>query len=216
MLELAQEPESAESQIVDSFFLALMDGKGERAASALRQLRDLNGFSAVVKCVATLLTSPALLEGVCDRRLVLKKRTKGRSKKPPVECELDVLELGETKAFFGFVASGNTHQAGMALNNLDDLHGIQLKLFADLFDNSPELPEVFQWWFRFEAKSRGKPVNRLRSSATTSGWKRVLTDAFSKNAGKKEAGIHDVMVRTKTPRSTVMDWMDRLDIPAKK
>jgi hypothetical protein len=211
MVETEQEPESKESQVVDLFFEALMDGDEIQAASALRQLDSLDGFSIVTKCVACLLAWPFLQQGVVDRRLELKKRTKGRPKKVQDGSELDNLGLGEATAFFGLIAAGKAYEAGKALDLLEGLHGVQLKIFADLFDNNPGLPEAFSWRFKFAAEGPGKPVSRLRNAAKDFGWRRVLTDAFA-NPGKKEAGIHDVMTRTKRPRSTVMDTMTRLEI----
>jgi hypothetical protein len=64
MVETEQEPESAESRIVDLFFDALMDGDEATAAYKLRQLENLDGFSIVTKCVACLLACPLYFLGL--------------------------------------------------------------------------------------------------------------------------------------------------------
>jgi hypothetical protein len=216
MVEAEQGPESAEAKLVDAFFEALMDGHELAAASALRQLHTLDGFPAVTKCVACLLAWPDLQAGVFDRRIELRRRTKGRPKKAQDGSVVVQLGLGEATTFFGFIAAGQRREAGMALDQLHGLFGIQVKLLADLFDNNPALPDVFGWRFKLVASGPGMPRNQLRHAASDFGWRRVLCEAIAKYPQKKEAAIQDVMTRTDRPRSTVIDMMNRLDIPGSK
>jgi hypothetical protein len=132
------------------------------------------------------------------------------------EAALSSLGLGDATDFFRQLAAGETHKAGVALDSLPTLQGTHLKLLADIFDNAPGLPSVFQYRLQFKAEGPGTLPNRFRTRAKAMGWKRVLTEAFQEGVEKKEAAIHEVMVRTKRPRSTVMDWMKRLQIPGPK
>jgi hypothetical protein len=87
MVETEPEAESKESLLADEFFIALMNGDGGQAASALRQLDNLDGFSSITKTVACLLAWPDLQQGVLDRPLELKSEL-GDNRRKPLRSQL--------------------------------------------------------------------------------------------------------------------------------
>jgi hypothetical protein len=209
------EPDSTETTTINLFVGAMCDGDEHRAARALRLLASLDEFALAPEVLATFFDGPKKSK-IQPRRLKLEKRGKGRPKRPPHISELNSLGLGQATAFFHYLASRNITAAAAALRALPKLQGTQLSLVADLFDDSPSLPDVFSCRLRLVARV-GSPAKRLRFPASEIPWARVLSAALKKFPGKKEAAIQEVMTQTGKSRSSINDAIKRFGLrsPAK-
>jgi hypothetical protein len=136
------EPDSVETNILNSFLEAINEGDGQAAARALRSGANLADFAIAPVLLAAFFENTLKKSKIYPRRLTLEKRGKGRPKKIVNLTKLDFLGLGDATAFFKWIANGKATEAVGALCVLQKLEGFQLALLADLFDDSPSLSHL--------------------------------------------------------------------------
>jgi hypothetical protein len=193
------EPDSPESILTDKFIEALMLGKAPMAASALLELKELDGEP--LKSLASLLDDSQVDDYLFPQRLEFRNRRRG---KPKHQSSSDNLSTPEKK-FIDALMRGDRSAAGAALRDMKQLRGEGLELIALLLDDNVKLASCR---LLFRRRRRGHPYHPLISAAWSFGRSLLFTRAQAEmtQSGKKpkiEAAVAYVIEKTGCGRATV-------------
>jgi hypothetical protein len=199
------EPDSLECQLTDKLIEALMLGQGPKAASALRELKELDGEP--LKSLASLLDDSQVDDYLFPQRLEFRNRRRG---KPKHQSSSNTLSTPEKKLIDALMR-GDRGAAGAALRDMKQLRDEGLELVAQLLANSPNLvPRQLLFVYR----RRGHPHHPLISGAWSFGRSLLFARAQAEmiQSGMKpkiEAAVAYVMEKTGCGRATVFNSLKR-------
>jgi hypothetical protein len=200
------EPDSRECQLADTVIEALMLGKGPMAASAARELKELDGEA--LRSLASLFEDSQAVDYLFPYRLEFRHTRRG---KPKYQPGIDDLSTPEEK-LVDAVMRGNRTAVGAALRDMKQLRGEALELVAQVLEDSPKLgPSIPHLIFVYR---RGRPHHPLTSGAIAFGRSFLFERAKAEiiRSGKKpktEAAVADVMDKTGLARATVFRALRR-------
>jgi hypothetical protein len=202
------EPDSRESELTDEFIQGLWLGKGPMAASALLELKELDGEP--LKSLASLLDDGQVDDYLFPQRLEFRHKRRG---KPKHQSSSDNLSTPEKKLINALMC-GDRAAAGAALRDMKQLRGEGLELVAQLLADCPNLGQSIPRQLLFAYRRRGHPHHPLTSGAIAFGRSFLFERAKAEivRSGKKpktEAAVADVMDKTGLARATVFRALRR-------
>ena len=156
---MPEEDEYAPEPLADKFIDAMTLGDGPVAATALRELKELDGEE--LKRLAWLFEGSHTVDRFFACHLQFKYRRRGRPKPEPSSDDLSTPE----KKLIDALKRGNPADTGAALRDMETLRGEALELMAQLLEDSPTLGPSFACRLVFRNRRRGRPYNLHRSGA---------------------------------------------------